>query len=77
MSKVEMNKVMQGGEILYRLNDGKWQTYTTPIEVPNGTQIIQAKVLYLGKESNTTWLWLNNQEETKQTILEQNTGATF
>ena len=72
-----MNKVMQGGKILYRLDDGEWQTYTSPVEVPEGTQIIQAKVLYLGKESNTTWFWLNNQEETKQTILEQNTGATF
>ena len=77
MSKVEMNKVMQGGEILYRLDDGKWQTYTAPIEVPNGTQIIQAKVLYLGKESNTTWLWVNDQIEIDTNIQEQNTGATF
>ena len=72
-----MNKVMQGGEILYRLDDGEWQTYTAPIEVPNGTQIIQAKVLYLGKESNTTWLWVNSQTEQAPTIQEQNTGATF
>ena len=72
-----MNKVMQGGEILYRLDDGEWQTYTAPIEVPNGTQIIQAKVLYLGKESNTTWLWVNDQTEINTTIQEQNTGATF
>ena len=77
MSKVEMNKVMQGGEILYRLDDGEWQTYTAPIEVPNGTQIIQAKVLYLGKESNTTWLWVNDQTELNTDIQEQNTGATF
>ena len=77
MSKVEMNKVMQGGEILYRLDDDEWQTYTAPIEVPNGTQIIQAKVLYLGKESNTTWLWVNDQIEIDTNIQEQNTGATF
>ena len=77
MSKVEMNKVMQGGEILYRLDDGEWQTYTAPIEVSNGTQIIQAKVLYLGKESNTTWLWVNDQIEIDTNIQEQNTGATF
>ena len=72
-----MNKVMQGGEILYRLDDGEWQTYTAPIEVPNGTQIIQAKVLYLGKESNTTWLWLEAPTALTPTIQEQNTGATF
>ena len=77
ISKVEMNKVMQGGEILYRLDDDEWQTYITPIEVPNGTQIIQAKVLYLGKESNTTWLWVNDQTELNTDIQEQNTGATF
>ena len=77
MSKVEMNKVMQGGEILYRLDDGEWQTYTAPVEVPNGTQIIQAKVLYLGKESNTTWLWLEAPTALTPTIQEQNTGATF
>jgi hexosaminidase len=77
MSKVEMNKVMQGGEILYRLDDGEWQTYTAPVEVPNGTQIIQAKVLYLGKESNTTWLWLEAHTALTPTIQEQNTGATF
>ena len=74
---IEMNKVMQGGEILYRLDDGEWQTYTAPIEVPNGTQIIQAKVLYLGKESNTTWLWVNDQTELNTDIQEQNTGTTF
>jgi hexosaminidase len=77
MSKVEMNKVMQGGEILYRLDDDEWQTYTAPIEVSNGTQIIQAKILYLGRESNTTWLWVNDQIEIDTNIQEQNTGATF
>ena len=77
MSKVEMNKVMQGGKILYRLDDGEWQTYTSPVEVPEGTQIIQAKVLYLGKESNTSWLWVDVQTEMDTTIQEQNTKATF
>ena len=77
MSKVEMNKVMKGGEILYRLDDGEWQTYTSPVEVPEGTQIIQAKVLYLGKESNTSWLWVDVQTEMDTTIQEQNTKATF
>ncbi len=74
---IEMNKVMQGGEIWYCQDDGEWKTYTAPIEVPNGTQIIQAKVLYLGKESNTTWLWVNDQTEINTDIQEQNTGATF
>ena len=77
MSKVEMNKVMKGGKIIYRFDEGEWQTYTSPIEVPMGTQIIQAKVFYLGKESNTSWLWLNSQTEQAPTIQEQNTGATF
>ena len=58
--KVSMNKVMQGGEIFYRLDDGEWHTYTSPIEVAEGTQIVNAKVRYLGKESNTTWLWLSS-----------------
>ena len=77
MSKVEMNKVMKGGEILYRFDDSEWQTYTSPVEVPEGTQIIQAKVLYLGKESNTSWLWVDVQTEMDTTIQEQNTKATF
>ena len=77
MSKVEMNKVMKGGKIIYRFDEGEWQTYTSPIEVPMGTQIIQAKVFYLGKESNTTWLWVNNQQEIETNIQEPNTGSTF
>ncbi len=72
-----MNKVMQSGDILYRFDDGEWQTYTSPIELPRGTQIIQAKVHYLGKESNTTWLWVNGEEQLDTNIQEQNTGATF
>ena len=74
---IKMNKVMQGGEILYCLEDGEWRTYTSPIEVLEGTQIVKAKVCYLGKESNTTWLWINAQIETDTHIQEQNTGATF
>lgn len=58
--KVSMNKVMQGGEIFYRLDDGEWHTYTSPIEVAENTQIVNAKILYLGKESTTTWLWLSS-----------------
>ena len=72
-----MNKVMQSGDILYCFDDGEWQTYTSPIELPRGTQIIQAKVHYLGKESNTTWLWVNGEEQLDTNIQEQNTGATF
>lgn len=58
--KVSMNKVMQGGEIFYRLDDGEWHTYTSPIEVAENTQIVNAKIRYLGKESTTTWLWLSS-----------------
>ena len=58
--KVSMNKVMQGGEIFYRLDDGGWHTYTSPIEVAEGTQIVNAKIRYLDKESTTTWLWLSS-----------------
>ena len=74
---IKMNKVMQGGNILYHLDDGEWRTYTSPIEMPKGTQVVKAKVCYLGKESNTTWLWINAQIETDTHIQEQNTGATF
>ena len=55
---VAMNKVMEGGEIIYRVDNGEWQVYHAPVLVPEGTEIVQAKVRYLGKESNTTWLWL-------------------
>ena len=72
-----MNKVMQGGEIVYCFDDGEWQVYSSPVEVPEGTQIVKAKVCYLGKESNTTWLWVNVPTEVDSTIQEQNTGATF
>ena len=55
---VVMNKVMSGGTILYRIDEDEWQTYTQPITVPEQARTIQAKVQYMGKESNTTWLWL-------------------
>lgn len=57
---VTMNKVMSEGKILYRIDEGEWQTYTQPFTVPEEASIIQAKVQYLGKESNTTWLWLRH-----------------
>lgn len=55
---VSMNKVMEGGKILYCIDDGEWQEYASPVSVPQEAKIIKAKVYYLGKESNTTWLWL-------------------
>ena len=56
---ITMNKVMQGGEILYRIDEGEWQTYNEPFVAPEQTNIIRAKIRYLGKESNTTWCWMN------------------
>ena len=56
---VEMNKVMSGGQILYRLDDGPWQAYEGAFKVDSTTRIIKAKVQYLGLESNTTWKWLD------------------
>ena len=57
---IEMNKVMQGGEIWYCLDDGEWKVYTNTIAIPATTQVVKAKVRYLDKESNTTWLWLSS-----------------
>ena len=56
---ITMNKVMQGGEILYRIDEGEWQTYHEPFAIPEQTCLIRAKIRYLGKESNTTWCWLD------------------
>ena len=56
---ISMNKVMQGGEILYRIDEGEWQTYHEPFAAPEQTCLIRAKIRYLGKESNTTWYWLD------------------
>ena len=75
--KLAMNKVMKGGQILYQFDDGEWNTYAAPVGIPDGASIVKAKVLYLGKESNTTWLWLNTKEEITTTVHEQNNGATF
>ena len=74
---VQMNKVMQGGEILYCLDDGEWRIYNNTTAVPADTKIVKAKVRYLGKESNTTWLWLQDQHHVDATAQEKNTGATF
>ena len=74
---VKMNKVMQGGEILYCLDDGEWRVYNNTTAVHADTKIVKAKVRYLGKESNTTWLWLQDQHHVDATAQEKNTGATF
>ena len=74
---VAMNKVMEGGEILYNFDDGEWQVYSEPVAVPEGTKIVKAKVQYLGKESNTTWLWLEEEHKVDAGAEEKNTGATF
>ena len=74
---VAMNKVMEGGEILYNFDDGEWQVYSAPVAVPEGTKIVKAKVQYLGKESNTTWLWLEEDHKVDAGAEEKNTGATF
>ena len=74
---IEMNKVMDGGELLYCLDDGEWKVYTNTIAIPATTQVVKAKVRYLGKESNTTWLWLNDKHDVKGQTVEKNTGATF
>ena len=74
---VAMNKVMEGGEILYNFDDGEWQVYSAPVAVPEGTKIVKAKVQYLGKESNTTSLWLEEEHKVDAGAEEKNTGATF
>jgi hexosaminidase len=74
---LEMNKVMTGGELLYCLDDGPWRVYNTIVAIPAETQIVKAKVRYLGKESNTTWLWLKANHEVDSQAVERNTGATF
>jgi hexosaminidase len=74
---VTMNKVMEGGEILYCLDDGEWKVYTNTIAIPATTQVVKAKVHYLGKESNTTWLWLKDAYAIDNEATEANAGATF
>ena len=72
-----INKVMQGGTVLYRFDEGDWNIYNQPIAIPSETKIIKAKIQYLGKESNTTWLWLTNEHQIDSNAQEKNTGATF
>jgi hexosaminidase len=74
---IEMNKVMEGGVILYCLDDGEWKVYTNTIAIPATTQVVKAKVSYLGKESNTTWLWVNDGHAIDNKAMEANAGATF
>ena len=74
---VVMNKVMEGGEILYNFDDGEWEVYSEPVSVPEGTEIVKAKVQYLDKESNTTWLWIKDAHKVDAGAEEKNTGATF
>ena len=50
--------VMQDGDILYCFDDGTWQVYKGPIALSEKVKVVKAKVRYLGKESNTTWMWL-------------------
>ena len=73
----EMNKVMKCGLVEYRFDEGDWMTYSEPVLVPADAKVIQARVTYLGKESNTTWLWLASQTQLDESVVEQNTGATF
>ena len=75
--KVVMNKVMQGGEILYCFNNGDWNKYDNPIELPTDTKIVKAKIQYLGKESNTTWLWIDNKYQINSNSQEKKIGETF
>jgi hypothetical protein len=72
-----MNKVMQGGDILYCLDDGEWKVYTNTLAIPATTQVVKAKVRYLGKESNTTWLWVKDAYAIDEEATEANAGATF
>ena len=56
-NRLLINKVMQGGDVLYCFDDGGWQEYKDSVIVPENVKIIKAKICYLGKESNTTWFW--------------------
>ena len=74
---IDMNKVMQGGELLYCLDDGQWREFKNTMAIPASTKVIKAKVRYLGKESNTTWFWLAPSHEIDNKSVEKNTGSTF
>lgn len=56
--RVTMNKVMQGGEIWYTVDDGEWQRYDGVFTLPDNIAVIKARIRYLDHESNTTWLWV-------------------
>ena len=74
---IDMNKVMQGGELLYCLDDGEWREFKNTMAIPATTKVIKAKVRYQGKESNTTWFWLAPSHEIDNKTVEKNTGSTF
>ena len=76
-SVIEMNQVMNGGTLLYRFDEGEWMSYESPVSVPSNVAVVKAKVQYLGKESNSTWLWLENHHAVDSNAEEKNTGATF
>ena len=67
---------MDNATVLYSIDDAEWLVYSQPVLLPQQAKVIKAKVIYLGKESNTTWLWLSNSHATAD-VQEQNTGATF
>ena len=74
---IDMNKVMQGGELLYCLDDGQWREFKNTMAIPASTKVIKAKVRYLDRESNTTWMWLQEEHAVDANAEEKNTGATF
>ena len=45
---IDMNKVMQGGELLYCLDDGEWREFKNTMAIPATTKVIKAKVRYQG-----------------------------
>lgn len=59
--QITMNKVMQGGEIYYQVDNGEWQCYTEPFRLPGKAATVKAYIDYLDRTSNTTWLWLDSQ----------------
>ena len=74
--QILINQVMDNATVLYSIDDAEWLVYSQPVLLPQQAKVIKAKVIYLGKESNTTWLWLSNSHATAD-VQEQNTGATF
>ena len=74
---INMNKVMQGGELLYCLDDGEWREFKNTMAIPASTKVIKAKVRYQGKESNTTWFWLTTEHSIAANEQEEIVNATF